>query len=452
MMKRVNDIIIIGDSMKKHFKLIFLLFLIFSFKNVYAFTSNNKLYVCSDCDFQNLDQALSYVEEDDNANDYFIYLSDSGTYSISRNYSLTSSVSIVANSYDGDFIINGNNYTIDTVNSFDFIFDAFNVTIKDLNFNIPELYNSLNKTSVLYIRGTQVIVNHISLMNKDSSSHDMENYGFAGLEIFASSIKVIDTSISNFSMGVVLYGSIPNTAPKRMIDGFYDNPMSVIRSAPDRSELFPAEIDSCDFYDNAFSIYAYAVDLEVANTNLSSIEGCNSYIFLEDSNEYGNAIIKKVGYDYHSADPNVFVDMINDSFSHQFLYLVEDYEDGESTTSYIVSTRDSETMNIATQKEASLLDYFVHIDSDEVDEYRFTVSDSSIAKIENGKVVFLKEGEVDVIATNGNGDISYTVHFKLDNPKTSTNPKTINSLHIMFGVFVLMLIVMSSMIMKKRNI
>ena len=332
MMKRVNDIIIIGDSMKKHFKLIFLLFLIFSFKNVYAFTSNNKLYVCSDCDFQNLDQALSYVEEDDNANDYFIYLSDSGTYSISRNYSLTSSVSIVANSYDGDFIINGNNYTIDTVNSFDFIFDAFNVTIKDLNFNIPELYNSLNKTSVLYIRGTQVIVNHISLMNKDSSSHDMENYGFAGLEIFASSIKVIDTSISNFSMGVVLYGSIPNTAPKRMIDGFYDNPMSVIRSAPDRSELFPAEIDSCDFYDNAFSIYAYAVDLEVANTNLSSIEGCNSYIFLEDSNEYGNAIIKKVGYDYHSADPNVFVDMINDSFSHQFLYLVEDYEDGESTT------------------------------------------------------------------------------------------------------------------------
>ena len=119
---------------------------------------------------------------------------------------------------------------------------------------------------------------------------------------------------------------------------------------------------------------------------------------------------------------------------------------------HIVSTRDSETMNIATQKEASLLDYFVHIDSDEVDEYRFTVSDSSIAKIENGKVVFLKEGEVDVIATNGNGDISYTVHFKLDNPKTSTNPKTINSLHIMFGVFVLMLIVMSSMIMKKRNI
>ena len=407
------------------------------------------LEVCSECEYQSLDQALAYAEEDNVVNNsYDIILYDSGTYSISRNYNMIASIYIVGNSDIGNYVFNGNNHTINTMNNFGFDSQYSNLSIKNITFNIQDFHDSWEGEYFLYLFGQQVTIDGLSIVNKDRISYDTSNW-LAAAKIESSSLTITNTTISNFMIGFWLEGRAEYiNESQRVEDGFYNHSIhshdDVIQwsGSPSLGKLASAEIDSCDLYDNVLSVYSEYTDLEVSNTRLSSIEAYSSYIVLEDSNDYGDVVIKKVDYD--SDDSNFWRNIVRGSLDHQYIYLVDDFIEGESSSNYIVRVKKSESMNISTHKEANLLDYFIHIDRNEMNLYRFSVSDESVAKIENGKVVFLKAGEVDVIATDSSGNVSYTVHFRLDDPnasvKPSVNPKTVNSI-LFISLILLMLVI-----------
>ena len=100
--------------MKRYFKYIFLLFLFFSLKNVYAV----ELGVCSsDCPYDNLESLFSDIQRGMFSNEEYvgIILFDNMDYSISRDYSFDIEIKIYGPSAR-NFNFNGNHHTITSNN------------------------------------------------------------------------------------------------------------------------------------------------------------------------------------------------------------------------------------------------------------------------------------------------------------------------------------------------
>ena len=109
------------------------------------------------------------------------------------------------------------------------------------------------------------------------------------------------------------------------------------------------------------------------------------------------------------------------------------------------------TFNIENTDKIDFLSYFVDSEDANINDYTFQVSDENIAVVENGKVVFLQAGDVDVSATNKyTGDV-YTIHLRLEKPAITINPKTINSIYTLFVIVLFMIGVSITFYLRKRN-
>ena len=164
---------------------------------------------------------------------------------------------------------------------------------------------------------------------------------------------------------------------------------------------------------------------------------------LEEDNDYGEGKISLFQYDYETfseRDESLIYDY---SLAHKYLYLIKD-----ETSVIDVRAKKEKTMDPEKLKEVELLDYFVDLDEVSIQSYDFTVSDSSIAKVDSGKVYFLKKGNVTVTATNPVTKETYTVIFRM-----TENPKTFNSF-LFFSIIFMIISFLTFLICipKKRSI
>ena len=321
--------------------------------------------------------------------------------------------------------------------------------------------------SYLMINSKDASLENISIKYDGTISLEETNgASISGLYINSYNTSITNSSISRFPVGIYNYSGVISNVMRRIQDPIGNKPSPYVYEL-DRIEdvlyIPNVTIDSCDLADNVLSISgvfnaaisnsrvssAYASSARVVEYDESNGSAKNTYMKFEDSNDYGNYKIKRINIaDFPNSEEglNQLMDISEDLYNHSYLVFMNGQA---STIDLFVKKKD--TINIQNLKKTNLLDYFVNIDEINIRSFTFTVSDPSIAVVEDGEVVFLKAGEVDVVATNQNTGEVYTVHFKLENPKTSSNPKTINSLYIMFGLLILMFVITSSMFMKKRN-
>ena len=440
----MNDKIIIGDSMKKYLKYILLLFLFFSFKNVYAVN----LEVCSsDCQYQTLDQALSDIERygEDGDSPVSIILVESGSYSISRDYQLDARVHIEVDS-SGRYTIDGNNHTIYTTRFLRFSVDY--LTLKNINIDYESNSQDPISIATAFI-SNKAVIDNVHIVHNGRITL---NRSSVGMFMLTPSIDISNSDVSNFAMGVVSYLDVSMTNfTMRILDDSISNIFNndIIGDSPISVMPFlfipSIEIDSCDLSENVFSLQGL-FNGNVSNSKISSayllggsvdsgIVGSN--MVFHDNNDYGDAKIVKMkapSFSGPGENQSFLQEVMQKTLNKEAFYFITD-----DVSTIDISVKKNKDINIENTKKLSILDYFVDIDAVNIRDYAFTVSDPSIAKVENGEVIFLKSGEVDVIAINRSTNEKYTMHFRLEVPvKPSVNPKTVNS--ILFISFILLLL------------
>ena len=440
--------------MKKLLKSLFLFALCFlTYKNVYA----SGIDVCSSCDYHNLDEVFSAIQDGYFSDDYVnVYLIDSsGSYSFNHDYRFQLFVSIMQ-----DAPIDGNNITIDgrghtitsnegvNIMSYDVPLIVKNMTVQCSNLD----YEFALGLSSYY---SKVEADNIKIINSGSLSIDFMNLG---LFAYTDDFKLSNSIISNFAYAMsntfVFAGDHGKRIDPDLISSYHHG-NEVIGTFGDDTHITSLKIDSSDLYENAIS-FAGGFDGDIHDSKVASILLVNEdksdiNLFIDSSNDYGDVKIKRVSADTFFGGSGESEeksapsrdDVFNQFLNHDYMFLITDrYSNVE------IEAKKSNSFNINTTKSVDLLSYFIDQEDINLDDYEFRVSDPSIASIENGQVVFLKSGEVDVTATNKKTKDVYTVHLKLESP---VNPKTINSLYIMFVVLLFMISSIYAIRLRKRN-
>ena len=409
--------------------------------------------VCSktvgDCDYQTLDQALTYLESfhyyDDNIYPPLVYLKDSTTQ-ILTNHTLDVPVAIYGYNYDNDISIDGTGSTIST--NYGFYFDADDVSITNLNVVLLNTnyfsYSDFNAVFDFDVNSFSLDNFHLKNEGKDYSCITDISRSLVGVSIETSApaqreiherlsfydASITNSSITNFDIAVDTYR-----------EGFYkriadvNQSMESITEDGDREDDFGLvlTVDKCDFYDNFLSFYLYHTSSFISNSKLSSIVGRDSNVKLLDGNSFGEAkVIKVHSYtdqetmysdEYYNSLMDDLVQICAMTKNKKNVYIMG--SDNNYTTSVVeIHLEKTKEVDSATN-QLSMLDQFINTKEVDTSTFVYSSSDESVAKIENGKVVFLKNQDVDITAVSRETYETYVLHLKVNhslvqNPVTGT--------------------------------
>ncbi len=422
------------------FLFVILLGMFISNKTVYA--EKYEYLICDqNCEFQTLDEALTESQNKVDS-EIYIYL-QTGNYTISKDYNIDSILYLRSNDKQNlnSVTIDGNGHTITT--QYGMMFDYFNeLYLKNINFILNQNQNiQSSPTGLLFLNIVESFSYENGTLTNNSENTDINSYGIYN-EILHETPSVLDTCtmrmnniiVNNFSFGIANKQSVFDSIEELRID---------IDGASSTTELQADKVQTCtDRYTNPTNLTITNSDLSkntisitglwmgtIDNTKLNSIElydgaisnctGINpqntSHLILKDTNNYGTGQIQK----YFIDDIENRTAVYNNSQNGKNLYLITD------DTSIIELRMKKEEEKIQKEyKDTPLEEVFANIDSTELENCDFTVSDSTIAKVENGKLIFLKAGDVEITATNRVTNDTYTISYKLKEDSIITNPKT----------------------------
>ena len=410
--------------------------------------------VCSkkigDCDYTTLDQALSYMETfhyDDESHVYppTIVLKDNTTQTLT-NHTLDTPVGIESDSTNNIISIDGNGSTISS--NYPFYFNApevkiqnFNsVLLKTANFNnydYPSFFN-------FYVSRLTLDNFHLTYAGEEYSCITDPSRALVGVRIQHHSYSgeyrrqfrvsfydstITNSSITNFDIAVesVDYSetvnriSTDNSSESIPNDGVMGGRSTVLT------------VDNCDFYDNFLSFYFEYMYSLISNSKLSSIVGRDSNVKLLDGNSFGEAKVIKVhsyidqetmySEEYYNSLMDDLVQICAMTKNKKNVYIMG--SDNNYTTSVVeIHLEKTKEVDSATN-QLSMLDQFINTNEVDTSTFVYSSSDESVAKIENGKVVLLKNQDVDITAVSRDTYETYVLHLKVNhsliqNPVTGT--------------------------------
>ena len=457
--------------MRKRFLYLFIFLFFFQLKSAFAISSSYDVSVCSsqygNCMYTDINDALSDIEDgvfSDVMDDLDLFLAP-GQYTLTKDYEFNADfyINYYSNQYEDveyydpfDYSIDGDNHTLKLYSYIDFYGDSISIS----NLNFKHLSNSPITLVEFYSNSFEL--ENVTISSRYNNDFTKNNNGIYSE---AHEATLNNVTIDNFSTGIYFYYYFEHSESSlhRIDDDSLELFHSHMKKNNIRISSSPADafipsisIDSCDLSNNLLSLNGY-MNGTVSNTKLSNVflDGFYSsgnparnigeaYLKFEGNNDYGDKKIRLI----NSVEDNPYYhhiyiqDMIRNA-GNDFLYFVS--SPGANIDLFVDS---KESYNIVKTEEVLLTDCFIHIDKDDYSLFTFSVSDPSVAVLENGKVVFLKAGEVDVTAINNRTNEVYTVHFSLTNP---VNPKTINSLYIMFVVLLFMISSIYAVRLRKRN-
>ena len=376
---------------------------------------------------------MRYIENStDEVDSYTIKLKDAtySNYVINRDHTLTKPIFITKDNTKDSVSIDAHNHTINT-NTY-FVFDDMGN-----NFELDNIHFDFNVASPqeadLLVSGHTVTFNHVHIRNMHALS---ETSYYSGLLLEDVSVfNFTNSSITNYDTALFNYNSL-----------WYYYPELLNSTSADAATVLT--VDSCDLDNNGFSIMGTFTG-NVVNTSLSSImtgaDATGSTVLnVNDTNDIQDRFVRTVDMvNTHFSNEQAYLSYIDDvlaqSHAGRYLYVITDNH-------YLVNINVSKALNVDLLKEGKLdfLSYF----SDQVDisDFTFTVSDDEVARVENGKVIFLKVGDVDITAVNPHTNEVYTIHFVTEH---AINPKTQSSMLILLAI--LFLVISSLVILYKRK-
>ena len=398
--------------MKKLLKNIVFIIILFGFTFVCNVNAHTNVSLCaSGCDYETLDDALDFG---DTNGDVFIHIMDDNVYELTRDHELTGRLGYIriSNADDGrknptDTTINieGNNHTI-IVNQNNFILLYYGT--KDLNINNLNIgglsgeggngifynFEPTNQSSSLNINNCDFVsftagsyTETIANINIKNSTIQSLSNNFHNINIYNSNID----SVTNMLGNVNIYNSKLSTF--NYIKGDY---MDYLMNGGNYEEY-----NFIDIYSND-----YGFPEEQVNTFFHSKK---DKIMVEGNtvelNELLDDIVKDREAEGTSSDENIAKiengKVVALTEGKTSLIVTTDsghYIHNISLT--VIKKEETNKKGIITVKEkgkVKLAEVF-NVLSDYEGEIEWTISDPSIAKIENGEIVPLKSGTITITA------------------------------------------------------
>ncbi len=475
--------------MVRYFKSIFFFLIIFSFFSfsVYAeeaIPNDGDEYrpydftVCGtrygDCDFTTLDKALTYLERfhfDANKKIYSIDLDDNQVQTLT-NHTLDVPVVVTvgleknAVSYEDSPVlaptitIDGGNSTFKT--SYGIFFESIEAYIS--NWNI--VYNSSSFDRYIGfavgINSNRLDLDNVHIKNLSGShmcdeplsDNSRETIGLFAFSVKSSSMgefSFTNSSISGFDIGLTLSGikgtPIQELQPPNQAEYYHRN---ILQRLDDVGSLFEESIlddgypsydgsqmitiDKSDLYDNLLSFGISPISktyMMISNSKLTSFLALGSTIKFLEGNSFGDSKLMNMSLPDFSqiedadAERQKFVNYFCQNVKDKKKAIILKYNDTEKYPTVIeINLEKTEHVN-DTGTKISVLDRFIDTTSTDISLFEYKVSDDSVAKMENGNVVLLKNQDVDVVARNRSTNEVYTLHLRMNrslfqNPVTGT--------------------------------
>lgn len=394
--------------MKKIINLFLIIICSFIFtSSIYA--STNISLCASGCDYDNLDDALDFASD---KSDIFIHIMDDKVYELTRDHELTGRLGYIrisnadsggANSTDTTINIEGSNHFI-KVNQNNFLF-LYNGSKE---FNI----NNLNIGGLSGESGDGIVYDFEP--NDQSASLNINNcnfekFGSGGLNSIISNINIKNSTIGAFS-------NIFHNA--NIYDSKIDSAGNIFGNVNIYNSSLPAvnyiKADYMDYIMNGGNYKDYNLIDFYSNDFSYPEDKVNTYVHVDKS---------KTMVEGSSLDINDILDDIvkgreaSGASSDEKVAKVEDgkiiaLKDGEATLTvttdsghYIHNikltvikkeeTKKKAAITIKDKNKIKMVEVFSVLENYE-GEVKWTISDPSIAKIENGEIVPLKSGTITV--------------------------------------------------------
>ncbi len=420
-----------------------------------------------DCDFTTLDKALSYLEQlhfrdmESNKKFYVIVLFDEQEQ-VLTNHTLDVPIFIVGDSINkggenfepSRVIIDGKNSTI----HFNYVlrFIGSSVSISNLNYvyhaNIQSEYEDL----AIDVRAQESDFNNVHITNTNGE-HFCETmfsqppfYGISfgplgplgpigSSRSYVSEYNFLNSSISGFDLGIVYYSGYNDRVTDSGMDTAYRYSIPDVGLASDGVPMFNDKIsaminiDQSDLYDNLLSFYFISSNsyMTISNSKLTSFLALGSTVKFLEGNSFGDSKLMNVSLPDLSqiadadAERQKFVNYFCQNVKDKKKAIILKYNDTEKYPTVIeINLEKTEHVN-DTGTKISVLDRFIDTTSTDISLFEYKVSDDSVAKMENGNVVLLKNQDVDVVARNRSTNEVYTLHLRMNrslfqNPVTGT--------------------------------